>query len=155
MNAALLPIGKNKFQKVLAEEVIYCEASTGCTNIHLLNGRKFMVYRTLSFVELQLQVPYIVRISRSYLLNLNHVVGVQTGCDYPHIIVKSVVHNSPAHMANLLVGDTLQQINGIAADSILTGDFCADTELLNSYGRYSQLALRVKDNNIELKATTY
>ena len=81
MNAALLPIGKNKFQKILAEEVIYCEASTGCTNIHLLNGRIFMVYRTLSFVELQLQVPYIVRISRSYLLNLNHVVGVQTGCE--------------------------------------------------------------------------
>jgi two-component system LytT family response regulator len=53
------------------DEIIYCEASGNYTNIHMGDGKKFIVSRTLKEYEDLLGDQEFFRIHNSYLINLN------------------------------------------------------------------------------------
>jgi len=54
-------------------EIIYLEASSNYTCIHLMDGRKEMVARTLGEFEDPLLLYPFIRVHRSYIVNLAHV----------------------------------------------------------------------------------
>lgn len=56
---------------VNVDEIIYCEATGNYTNIHMDDGRKFVVSRTLKEYEDLLEGHDFFRIHNSFLINLN------------------------------------------------------------------------------------
>jgi two-component system, LytTR family, response regulator len=56
---------------VSVDAILYCEASGNYTNIHMGDGRKFVVSRTLKEYEEMLEDLDFFRIHNSYLINLN------------------------------------------------------------------------------------
>lgn len=58
---------------VNVEEIIYCEATGNYTNIHMEDGRKFVVSRTLKEYEEMLEQHDFFRIHNAYLINLNSI----------------------------------------------------------------------------------
>jgi two-component system, LytTR family, response regulator len=56
---------------VTVDGILYCEASGNYTNIHMADGRKFVVSRTLKEYEEMLGDLDFFRIHNSYLINLN------------------------------------------------------------------------------------
>lgn len=56
---------------VSVDGILYCEASGNYTNIHMGDGRKFVVSRTLKEYEEMLEDLDFFRIHNSYLINLN------------------------------------------------------------------------------------
>jgi two-component system, LytTR family, response regulator len=58
---------------VNVDHILYCEASGNYTNIHMEDGRKFIVSRTLREYEEMLAGLDFFRIHNSYLINLNSV----------------------------------------------------------------------------------
>jgi two-component system, LytTR family, response regulator len=56
---------------VNVDAILYCEASGNYTNIHMGDGRKFVVSRTLKEYEEMLEDLDFFRIHNSYLINLN------------------------------------------------------------------------------------
>jgi two-component system LytT family response regulator len=56
---------------VSVDGIMYCEASGNYTNIHMGDGRKFVVSRTLKDYEEMLEDLDFFRIHNSYLINLN------------------------------------------------------------------------------------
>jgi two-component system, LytTR family, response regulator len=56
---------------VSVDGILYCEASGNYTNIHMADGRKFVVSRTLKEYEEMLEDLDFFRIHNSYLINLN------------------------------------------------------------------------------------
>jgi two-component system, LytTR family, response regulator len=56
---------------VSVDAILYCEASGNYTNIHMGDGKKFVVSRTLKEYEEMLEDLDFFRIHNSYLINLN------------------------------------------------------------------------------------
>lgn len=56
---------------VSVDEIVYCEASGNYTNIHMEDGTKFLVSRTLKEYEDLLEEQNFFRIHNSYVINLN------------------------------------------------------------------------------------
>ena len=56
---------------VNVDQIIYCEATGNYTNIHMDDGRKFVVSRTLKDYEELLEDQDFFRIHNSFLINLN------------------------------------------------------------------------------------
>lgn len=55
------------------DEIIACESSNNYCFIHLTDGKKKTVSKTLKYVESQLDKKQFLRIHQSYLINLNHI----------------------------------------------------------------------------------
>lgn len=56
---------------IKVNEIVYCEASSNYTEIHMLDGKKHLVSRTLKEYEDMLAENNFFRIHHSYLINLN------------------------------------------------------------------------------------
>ena len=56
---------------VKVEDIIYCEADSNYTQIHLINEKKYLVSRTLKEYEEMLTDQDFFRIHNSFLINLN------------------------------------------------------------------------------------
>lgn len=67
-----LPSGKGKYL-VPVSEILYCEAQSNYTEIHLVHGKPVTVSKTLKEFEEQLLPKGFVRIHRSHLINLLHL----------------------------------------------------------------------------------
>lgn len=59
---------------VLPEEIIYVAGENNYSVLHFTSGKKLMVSKTLSYVEKLLSKQTFLRIHKSYLLNLRHIV---------------------------------------------------------------------------------
>lgn len=58
---------------VSTADIIYCQAESNYTTVHLVNGTKMMVSKVLKDLEEALAGSDFYRIHHSYLINLNHV----------------------------------------------------------------------------------
>jgi len=67
-----LPIA-NGYNYVNLENIIACEANRNYTNFYLLDGKKILVSKNLKTYEGILEHANFMRISRSYIINLNFV----------------------------------------------------------------------------------
>ena len=56
---------------IKVNDIVYCEASSNYTHIHMLDGKKHLVSRTLKEYEEMLAESNFFRIHHSYLINLN------------------------------------------------------------------------------------
>ncbi|MBL4624994.1 MAG: LytTR family transcriptional regulator [Flavobacteriales bacterium] len=57
-----------------SDNIIYCEADSNYTHIHLKNSRKITVTKTLKVYEELLSPSKFHRIHQSYLVNLNCII---------------------------------------------------------------------------------
>jgi two-component system LytT family response regulator len=64
---------------VKVEEILYCEAESNYTQIHLVNGAKHLVSRTLKEYEDLLSDQDFFRIHNSYIINLNLIKNYVRG----------------------------------------------------------------------------
>lgn len=85
----LKPAGNQKYRLALptgdglifvtVEEILYCEADSNYTTIHLLNGKSHLVSRTLKEYEELLSGHDFFRIHNSTLINLNFIKNYVRG----------------------------------------------------------------------------
>ncbi len=67
------------FEVLEAQEILYCQADDNYTKIFLKGGSKKLVSKTLKFFEDALVTFGFARIHKSYLVNVNEVVGYKKG----------------------------------------------------------------------------
>ncbi|MEZ4891839.1 MAG: LytTR family DNA-binding domain-containing protein [Saprospiraceae bacterium] len=58
---------------ILIQDILYCEADSNYTYIHLKNGQKLLNARTLKEYDQMLSELDFCRIHQTYLINLNHL----------------------------------------------------------------------------------
>lgn len=64
---------KSGIDFVLVEEILYCEADSNYTSVHLNNGQKLYSAKTLKEFDQLLGKSEFCRIHQSFLINLNHL----------------------------------------------------------------------------------
>ncbi len=57
-------------------EILYCESSSNYTWIYYKNGKKFLVAKTLKFVQMHLSSLDFIRIHAKYLANKNYLKAI-------------------------------------------------------------------------------
>lgn len=67
-----LPIGEG-YSMVGIQEICYLHAESNYTWVHMMNGEKHLIAKTLKEIEELLDFPNFYRPHKSYLVNLNHV----------------------------------------------------------------------------------
>jgi len=74
-NAARMAInGASVINVLKINDIVHCESQRSYTQVHLQNGNKLMVTKTLKQFELELNDHHFVRIHQSHLVNLNYVI---------------------------------------------------------------------------------
>ena len=73
MHKVMLPINSRAFRRFNLEEVIYLKAWGNYTFLIKREGRKILLSVLLKQIEDKLRKKGFYRLSRSYLINLNHV----------------------------------------------------------------------------------
>ena len=58
------------------KDIMFCLADSNYTHIHLAGGKKFLASKTLSDIESMLPESKFIRIHKSHLVNLQHVLRV-------------------------------------------------------------------------------
>lgn len=71
---------QNDYLKVALNEILWIEADRSYSNIHLSGGRIMTVSFNLAVVERELPCDDFVRIHRSSIVNLQHVVALCGNC---------------------------------------------------------------------------
>ena len=61
---------------VSREEIVWCQASDCYTSVHLVDGRKLTLSRSLKKVEDELLPHKFIRISQSSLINTEHLQSI-------------------------------------------------------------------------------
>ena len=59
---------------VKLEDIVYCESQNNYTLFYLTCGKKILVSKTLKIFSTMLEDYHFFRVSRSHLVNLNHVI---------------------------------------------------------------------------------
>lgn len=72
-----LKIIKNNQKRELinVNDIYFCKANDNYCDIYL-KDKKFLISRTLGFVESRLNHPQFIRVNRSFLININHVKAI-------------------------------------------------------------------------------
>lgn len=61
------------FQVLESQDILYCEANSNYTNIHLQNRTVILASKPLLEYETLLQSTGFVRVHKTYLVNLDHI----------------------------------------------------------------------------------
>lgn len=61
------------YKKISSEDVLYCEADSNYTIIHLCDAKKIIRCKTLSAVDAELQGISLLRIHSKYLVNTQYI----------------------------------------------------------------------------------
>ncbi len=69
------------------KDIVYCSASGRYTYIYTLNGRKYIICKLISELEVSLDPGHFFRTHRSYIVNLSHIVRYENGDHNPIIMV--------------------------------------------------------------------
>ena len=64
--------GLNEYILTTEEDIISCHSSGNYTEVHLHDGRRVVVSKTLKEVERSLKTDYFVRVHHSHLINILH-----------------------------------------------------------------------------------
>lgn len=67
------------FEVIKIEDVLYCEANDNFTDFHFKSKSKMMICRTLKFYEELLNESGFVRVHKSHLVNVEHIVKYTRG----------------------------------------------------------------------------
>ena len=67
-----LPTGRG-IDFVNAEDILYCVADSNYTHVHMFEGKKYIIAKTLKTVHQLLESLEFFRIHQSYLINMQHV----------------------------------------------------------------------------------
>ncbi|MBE16709.1 MAG: LytTR family DNA-binding domain-containing protein [Dokdonia sp.] len=67
------------FEVLEAQEILYCKADDNYTQIYLKSGVQKLVSKTLKFFEVALVDFGFARVHKSFLINVNEVVGYRKG----------------------------------------------------------------------------
>jgi two-component system LytT family response regulator len=62
------------YKLVKINSIIYCESDVNYTTVYLIDGTKFVLAKTLKKIEALLPKDIFIRVHKSYLLNINHIV---------------------------------------------------------------------------------
>jgi two-component system, LytTR family, response regulator len=74
----VLPL-QDGFEVVRLQDVVHCDAHDNFTDFHFIAKGKMMICRTLKFYEELLKDSGFLRVHKSHLVNLNHVVKYTRG----------------------------------------------------------------------------
>lgn len=67
------------FEVIQTDDILYCKADDNYTHINLNSGKKKLVSKTLKHFETTLQDSGFVRIHKSYLVNVQCIIGYKKG----------------------------------------------------------------------------
>jgi two-component system LytT family response regulator len=68
-----LPAGRG-MDFVTVADILYCMAESNYTHIHMRDGKKYTMSKTLKDIELLLDAFHFFRIHQSYLINVEHIM---------------------------------------------------------------------------------
>ncbi len=74
----MLPL-QDGFEVVSMQDIIHCEAHDNFTDFYFVSKQKMMICRTLKFYEELLSNSGFLRVHKSHLINLDHVVKYNRG----------------------------------------------------------------------------
>jgi len=69
---------KNAIEVVSQDELIYLQADSNYCNVHVKDGKRIMVTKTLNELEKLLDAEQFIRIHRSYTVNINFIKKIST-----------------------------------------------------------------------------
>lgn len=72
-NKIALPT-QNGYELLKINNIIYCQSDSNYCKVKCLDGKEFLMSKTLKFIEELLNNNLFIRIHKSYLVNLNYVV---------------------------------------------------------------------------------
>ncbi len=78
-NCIVIKTGRTKSKKVLIDEILYFKADDSYSKINLINGKEITVKTLLKEFEQRLIGNHFIRISRSYLVNMNYCMEFKSG----------------------------------------------------------------------------
>jgi two-component system, LytTR family, response regulator len=64
---------KNETHYLLPHDILYFESDNNYTMIHLMNGSKILISKTIKTIEEELQHSFFFRIHRSFIINSNYI----------------------------------------------------------------------------------
>ena len=67
------------FEVVQVKDIVRCEAADNFTKFFMMNGKSYMICRTLKFFDELLSEFDFVRVHKSHLVNIKHVVQYKKG----------------------------------------------------------------------------
>jgi len=67
---------KGKFMRIMKEEIVYVESALNYLHIHL-DGKVCSTYLTIRELEGTLHFPQFVRVHKSFIVNMDRVIGVE------------------------------------------------------------------------------
>lgn len=76
-----LSIARYKKRRFYLDEILYCKADNTYTTVKMQNGECFIISTPLKYFEQLLCSSFFFKISRSIILNLHHVIELETGYD--------------------------------------------------------------------------
>ncbi len=79
LNQKIVLPTQDGFEVVQMQDVVHCEAYDNFTNFYFLNRPKMMICRTLKYYEELLNDMGFLRVHKSHLINVNHVVKYNKG----------------------------------------------------------------------------
>ena len=88
LNEAMVPVfplqrlgipTKEGIDFILIQNILYCEANSNYTFIHLVDGSRKLTAKTLKEYDALLSLAGFCRIHQSYLINLNHLTKYYRG----------------------------------------------------------------------------
>jgi two-component system LytT family response regulator len=62
------------YKLVKTNSIIYCESDVNYTTVYLMDGSKFVLSKTLKRIESLLPEDIFLRVHKSYLININHII---------------------------------------------------------------------------------
>jgi two-component system LytT family response regulator len=74
----VLPL-QDGFEVVSLKDIVHCDAHDNFTDFHFVSGQKMMICRTLKFYEELLSESGFMRVHKSHLINLDHVMKYKRG----------------------------------------------------------------------------
>lgn len=72
-NSKLILSLHDSFQVIDLEELIFCESDKGYTTFHCIDGKKYVVSKTLKEFEERLVASHFIRPHKSYIVNLKFI----------------------------------------------------------------------------------
>jgi two-component system LytT family response regulator len=79
------------YKKISSEDVLYCEADSNYTIIHLREAKKIIRSKTLSTVAAELQSTTLLRIHNKYLVNTQHISKISKDKRHVFLLNENII----------------------------------------------------------------
>jgi two-component system, LytTR family, response regulator len=90
MNKIKLPTGIG-FELFAVNDIVYLEAKSNYTAVHLMDGKTLLITKTLKHMESQLPSRLFVRIHKSYLVNGMYIKSFSTSKEHTLKLEQNIV----------------------------------------------------------------